>query len=508
MEDIYKAERILLYNGMEIKQGSLAKLSGVSVRTFKRKLGKESHALDNTFSLVEVENIPLYMMNKASPINYRYKIQDVERQHPVSTSPRDVPLVSDTYTYYHMYQKGVASTNELVIGRLLLPVINVPRIDLNLIHIDDVISTLLVGVLYKEGYFPYNLGYHKRRTICNHLLYCFQSICRGDSINSQSSAYKYLQEHDKRYSFVKLFERYSSYQVGIKGYRQRLLSYTTDVIFPELLNVFEELEIEEPKSIEPSDLVVPLGTLEQLKPKDMFYLISLCKGKTSQGYIIKNEIQDIQYSRVYSVMTSIASDTRNKLGYIGYDISACLQSISLQILGSKQYPTHSMLMRNKHRMRALLMRRLDKPLKQVKEILSAADNGKQYKKLQEKSRLLSQYIDESSTLADNFNKWMKKHHLKRYNLAHSMAKDEWVYTGKKIFKKSGKKNKYSLFFFCWTQIERDIREVMMRCVNEGIFVHQVHDAIYIHKSEVQSSIQVMEQSIKEQLGLDIKIEIS
>jgi len=159
------------------------------------------------------------------------------------------------------------------------------------------------------------------------------------------------------------------------------------------------------------------------------------------------------------------------------------------------------------------MARLNKTLPQIKEVLSAADNGKSYKRLKQKSKLLTKYIEESSTLADEFNSWMKENHSTRYNLSHSMAKDEYIPTGKycsrtgrKKFKKSGEKNKYSLFFFNWTQIERDIRQVMISCVEDGIFIHQVHDAIYVHRGEMQPSIEAMQKRIYNELGLAIKIE--
>ena len=57
-------------------------------------------------------------------------------------------------------------------------------------------------------------------------------------------------------------------------------------------------------------------------------------------------------------------------------------------------------------------------------------------------------------------------------------------------------NKYSLFFFVWTQIEREIRHAMMGCFSG--FVHEVHDAVY--------SKEVVDISILEQTGILVKIE--
>ncbi len=504
-ELLLKAEKVLMINQMEVNQANLSKLCGMSLRTFKRRLEGSTWTIDRIFGLVQVDSIGMYMMNLYSPLYFQY-------QPSTTRYSRGVPLPTPTYIHTTMNARGVANINEVVIGGLKLPIKNITNIDLNNINIDRVLSVVICGVL-GQGYFHSSIGYETKIIYSRHFLECFQSICRSDSINSQSASYRFLQSEDKKYSFTKLFERYGSYQVGIKGYRQRLTPYTIDVFLPNVLDIFVQLEIAEPTDMYPSDIVVPLSVLKHLKPKDMMYLLSLCKGKTIQGYVIENKVQDLQHSRKYSVMTSISSDTRTKLGYIGYDISACLQTIALSILDRNSFPTHSMLMRNKHRVRAVLTARLDKTLPQVKEILSASDNGKSYKRIKTKSKLLSQYIDEAETLASQFNHWMRATHPARYNLASMMAKDELIptgtycsKTGRKMFEKSGEKNKYSLFFFCWTQIERDIRDVMISCVSSRVFVHEVHDAIYVHESQKQPRIEDMEQAIAEQLGLNIKIE--
>lgn len=62
-------------------------------------------------------------------------------------------------------------------------------------------------------------------------------------------------------------------------------------------------------------------------------------------------------------------------------------------------------------------------------------------------------------------------------------------------------NKYSLFFFIWTQIEREIRHSMMSCF-EG-FVHEVHDAVY---SKEIVEISLLEQKVLEHTGIKVKIE--
>lgn len=512
-DDLQKAEQILEYNRMNTTQNNFAKLNGISNMKMSRKLKEEALVNDPIFGLVGTVDLPLYMMNKSSPINYGLK-PHMEVTHTLyNTLFKGMLQGSSTYTHYHMNQNAVTSTNDVVVGGLKLPVNVDTSIELPDTNPADVLAVLLVGVLTELNYFHHAMGYDKKLKFTQHLVYCFQSISRSDTIYSQSPAYKYLQTEDKKYEFTKLFERYGSYQVGISGYRQRLTPYAAETVLPAVLSIFEKLEVNDPSSVAISDIVVPNTMFARIKPKDMFYMLSLCKGRTSDGYIIKNDIEDKQASRKYSVMTSISGNTRSDCEYVGYDISACMQSIALGILGSENYPVHSMLMRNKHRFRRVLMKRLDKKLPEVKEILSAADNGNEYKRLSKKSRLLDMYITEAETLAMEFNNWMKQNNEYRYKVAIGFAKDEYVWdgsynskTGKKNFKKTGKKNKYSTFFFCWTQIERDIRDIMIEFVPDGVFAHEVHDAIYVHKSTPPVDITAMEQAILDRLGLLIKIE--
>jgi hypothetical protein len=362
----------------------------------------------------------------------------------------------------------------------------------------------------KQGGYNPALSFDKRRYLSNSLVKCFVDIARRDSIHSKSSYYRYLIEHDKSYIFATYFERYGSYRVGLSDYKYRLHTESLQLM-DEVLKKFSELDFIEYEPKE-SDIVFSKELLSQIKLQDAFYLLSHCLGTNNGSYVIENKVQDVQYSRKYSVFTSISNDTRRKFGFKGYDISSCLQSIALGILGSKNYPIHSMLMRNKERFRNVIAKRLDKDIADVKEILTAGDNGKQYKKLRLKSKLLDKYLIEAETLADEFNTWMSDTHSYRFKIAYGFAKEEWVKTGKydsdtgkPIFEKSGKKNKYSLFFFNWTQIERDVRKIMIESVPSNIFVHEVHDAIYV-PNEIVLDIKNMEHKIFDSLGLRIKIE--
>ncbi len=60
----------------------------------------------------------------------------------------------------------------------------------------------------------------------------------------------------------------------------------------------------------------------------------------------------------------------------------------------------------------------------------------------------------------------------------------------------------SLFFFIWTQWEREIRQAMMSCFKVPEACHQVHDAVY--NTEVVD-MKVMEAEVLEKTGFKVQI---
>ena len=60
----------------------------------------------------------------------------------------------------------------------------------------------------------------------------------------------------------------------------------------------------------------------------------------------------------------------------------------------------------------------------------------------------------------------------------------------------------SLFFFIWTQFERQIRESMMSCFDDPKACHQVHDAVY---SRQQIKLSTMEEKILNDTGFKVII---
>ena len=506
--DMLKAQGILRVLHKDVSQRKIAKLLGNSQSKIRRDMKSENIVIDSIFGVVKLDDLSNMMMNTMSPVNGLNPLLQS------STTPSTTGVVHSTGTYIlPLCAREVShSINELLIGHLELPILDVPiAIDFQITRASILLGLLLIPYLIDNGDLHQNSNTSNHYRISSSLIQCFVDICRSDSILTDSLHYRALIEHDKKYVFAIYFERYGSYRNGIQGYKYRLLPSSLELISKALMK-FSELEFVEVAPI-PSDILLPKSLLHTLKPQDVFYMLSHCKGTHDDCCVIENIVQDSQCSRKYSVMTSISSSTRHDMDFVGYDISACLQTIALGVLGASNYPVHSMLMRNKTRFRNVIAKRLNKKVVDVKTILTAGDNGKQYRDLRKKSKLLDKYLLESETMAVEFNEWMKATNPERYANSNNFAKDDWVGTGKynqdngqPLFEKSGEKNKYSLFFFNWTQIERDIRDVMIACADDGIFVHEVHDAIYIHQSEVQPKIEDMQQAIAEQLGLNIKIE--
>jgi len=65
----------------------------------------------------------------------------------------------------------------------------------------------------------------------------------------------------------------------------------------------------------------------------------------------------------------------------------------------------------------------------------------------------------------------------------------------------GKKDT-SIYFFIWTQWERQIRESMMSCFNNPSSCHQVHDAVY--SKQIIDSVTI-EEKVLEYTGFKVQI---
>jgi len=486
-KQVMLCDYVLRNLGIEISKKKLAKAMGLSTTTFNRKCVKNEIIVTKTFTLC---NPLVYGLGRT--------LSDI---HGLCKPAKHEPLINlDSLLINYL------AFNELpLIGALE----NLSAQETEILStdtVDDFMSLSLYISLRENGHFNHNLSTLKGFAYAVRVNNIFKEMAtRGYRVHSDNKDLRYLQRVDKSYSFSSLFERKGNYVVGIKSSKTWFTDYSEEVILPYALSKFTELNFKEVECGK-DDIVISKEDLINIETKrDMYILLSNMKGMSDGSYVISLNTKDKQLSRKYSTFTSISSDTRKSLGYTNYDISSCLQSIVFNIIDVNKYPYHKRLIDDKKAFRAELAHEADITIEHAKQLLSAADNG-QNNQIRNRSTILDCYAKESEKMVDEFIAYMKENNEKLYLVAKLFSKNiyekQWNKKSKKYdYIDTGIDNKFSLFFFMWTQIERDIREVMIRFFNDAI---EVHDAVYSKDPTVDASD--IENAILNELGLIIKIE--
>lgn len=374
---------------------------------------------------------------------------------------------------------------------------------------------LLMRVLIKNKWFHGCTSKVNIHTYVTHLNECISQTVSKARISSKNASFDYLARFDKHYKFSKLIERYGNYLVGQSAYHYKLTPLMEEYI-SEAVESMDSFDIElfDVDEIKSSDLVISKEIFHKLHPRDIYLMFNHFGGVDSEGnYIIKNSktIMDYHSSRVYSLMTSLKSTTRKEIGFINYDVSTCMQTIVSHYVDMSKYPRHQELIDDKRSFRQKIAKELNiVDIAIVKEMLSASDNGKEYKNILNSAKTFKEYMDETESMVDEFINHIEINKPKLIEKALLFAKPEfelvdWV--EKKGFKKKQPKfepigpKKYSLFFFIWTQIEREIRHAMISCFKG--FVHEVHDAVY---SKEVVDTKILEFKVYGKTGIRVKIE--
>ncbi len=323
-------------------------------------------------------------------------------------------------------------------------------------------------------------------------------------IKATKPSIRWLNEQDTLKLKSKLFDN------SDLKYRADLYSmkYTptalAEEIFATVFKLLKSLEFNQTEMmLEPLDFTVSLELLEQIRLRDVMLILSCCIGYCN-GFIIRPKITDKQYSRVYSIFTAISSETRKLLGFNNYDIGSALQTICLQLVEEiASYPLHKELVDDKNRFRQKVIDETGGDMKWVKTELSKIDNLDNMPKKYEQYPTLKVYFKEATPLRTEIISGAEPMLLSR---AKDFAKSKW----KKIWNESKKdydfvedgKKESSIFFFIWTQWERQIRESMMSCFDNPESCHQVHDAVY-SKQQIEPGI--IEAKVLEETGFEVKI---
>ena len=335
----------------------------------------------------------------------------------------------------------------------------------------------------------------------------YEAVRGSGRINSKNRAIRYLNEQDTLQLKLKLFKLSDTKKYKVGAYSMK---YTPTPFAEKIMSIMFELlkaidfannEID----LEPLDFIVPMELLSKIQLRDVMLLLNECIGYAN-GFVIRPVITDYQFSRVYSVFTSISSDTRKQLGFINYDIGSALQTICLHLVEDATiFPLHQELVDDKVAFRTKVMDETDQDMQWVKKELSKIDNLDNMPKKYNHYPTLKAYYEESQNLRKEIIDTAEPGLLDK---AQEFAKNRWdkfwIQQENKFefLINSNEFKESSLFFFIWTQWERLIREAMMSCFSEPKACHQVHDAVY---SKEQIDIADMEAKVLADTGFKVKI---
>ena len=494
-----------------------------SARAVMRLLGIDKSAIIRVDS--EVQSISK-VINLVKKLDEFYQKDPTILEH-IGTSISEAILGSFNLSAY-MFSKGrpVYENLELTNNQALYSLLGYPMYyreyneplkigtNENEVTATQLMDLSLHSSLVDECWFHHAMDRINSLTYCKHLNSVIKQIAYSERVYSKNESMTYLLHNDHKYAFTQLIERPSGQKAysGTPSFKYKYTD-TLERILASSVEYFLSLELDlsiiEPKE---SDLVISAEILKEINHRDRYILLNHLTGKDqNDNYVIDNTstIKDEQLSRVYSLMTTVKSKTRTDLGFINYDISTCMQTIVAHFVDMNKYPMHQALIDDKRTFRKTLMEELDKDYPKIKEILSAADNGKKYDSYCKTSDTLAKYIEEADILVDEFTSSIESTNNEMFLRAHAFAKKEFEEvwedneeTGKKELKliDVGYK-KYSVFFFIWTQIEREIRDAMKSCFDG--FVHEVHDAVY---SEEEVPLVVLERAVHKKTNLKVKIE--
>lgn len=334
------------------------------------------------------------------------------------------------------------------------------------------------------------------------------SVTGTGRIKSENKYLRWLNEEDTLNLKSDLFNL-----SGKKSYKagSHSMAYEPTSLFNAIirtaLSFLEEISFTQNNELilEPLDFVMNFDVINVIKLQDVLMLLNDCVGYQN-GFVIRPTPIDQQFSRVYSCFTSISSNTRRSLGFINYDIGAALQSICLGLIDNPtSYPLHQELRDNKHSFRAKIMAESGKDLEWVKTKLSELDNKAEGLDRKYNQSLLL-YYQEAIRLRKDVIETIESKYQEIYARAILLAKPkfkkQWNDKTKQYdFVEAGLKES-SIFFFIWTQFERQIREEMMRYFSIPEACHQVHDAVYTREF-VDTSL--LEQFVLDNTGFKISI---
>ena len=275
-------------------------------------------------------------------------------------------------------------------------------------------------------------------------------------------------------------------------------SYDTNTVYNNINTIYNIIEID-------------ISILETFSFKSILLLL------TRTLYIANNKIYvpiiheactKEEYGRTYNIFCRIKSSERNRLGYIGYDMNAALQSICLNLIKATEYDfpilyNYSFDKIYKKNMREKIAKEVGVTVNIIKSKLTAFANG--YVDKSCKNELLIKFQNESELLRRK----VMKHVAINYPDVLERAKEQsrrkvpdeinWydIESDKTI---SLIKTEASIFFFVWTWFERLIRKAILTVLPDGI---EVHDAVY---SKMKIDPQIVQDAIYRETDFKVIID--
>ncbi len=374
---------------------------------------------------------------------------------------------------------------------------------------------------------------------------------KGTPVHSQSGAAKYLLTELNNSTLVKeLFSRSNSYRADAYSKTWKLTAKAEQLnklIMREMIKLIDEHNTQQirfthspvhmrcaicsgksvkrnPKShlpIEDRYFEIPVQALGTLSVPSFLQVMALAEPYPFSCVTIplKNLASvDPDKGRTYNIFTRLRSSERKALGYHNYDISGGLQIICFNIL--YQYPNgnyqdfydlkdaYPLIFEYgndpgaKQALRQGIANDLGISIDEVKKLLTAYANGSQ-KKVGSSSKL-QEFFKESDQLRREVIAVIAASEPKL--LKSAIQQSNKSFPGDMDWKSSEKENdrqvardKASVFFFIWTYFEKQVRDVMLSVVDDGI---PVHDAIY---SKHDIDCEIFEKAVGKQNGFVVKI---
>lgn len=319
---------------------------------------------------------------------------------------------------------------------------------------------------------------------------------KGTPIHSNSKSSRYLLNSNKIAFIDKLFNRTDGYFAGNSSKKWKL-TYISEQILQKAIEIFFDnfavicpanTETYSSKCLQVKWTSLPVDIIKRQSVTTILQVLSMGIGYDSftNSLIVSLEHTsntDETLGRTYNLFGRIKSQDRLDYGYIEYDISASVQTICLQLIKAtkESYPLLTMYATDKafkSSLRATIANDLGISMNKVKKKLTSFANGGISSK--DKHPIYKQFQEESDRLRREVMAYVAEHNPWLLEQATAQSRRtlpediDWFDLSPEDAQ-SMARNKASVFFFVYTYYERLIRKAMLKCLPDGI---EVHDAVY------------------------------